>query len=228
MQVGVLDTDVTNVSELRARLDERDEALVVCSSRAVEAFSQALNQSDRAARDGDGLTLFAVGPSTRDALRRCAPAADILGAEQAGTGALLARFVSQHFGDARPRLLQLTGDKSRDDFVQAVRADGFDVEQLEVYATAPSRALGDDLASMCSGTASVCWIAFFSPSSADACVARLRELDILARARIAAIGPTTRDHLEHVVGVRVHATASKPDADALALAMRTYEDEGEG
>ena len=77
------------------------------------------------------------------------------------------------------------------------------------------------------------WIVFFAPSSASHVMPALRAHfslsaresssspgeNMLRRARLAAIGPTTEAYLREELGLKVDAVAEAPNADSLAIAL---------
>jgi uroporphyrinogen-III synthase len=220
----------------------RFSGVVFTSQRAVEAWSSAavgIEQSPLPRNDSASpspslwasVPFFAVGPATAAALSSpdlppvCAPSPNnILGAESSGTGAALADLISATLNshssgnDTPPPLLFVKGDKGGE-AIKQLSESGIRVVPIEAYATAARAALGDELSALFNSEdgQGLRWVVFFSPSGARAA------MPILLRHRglcFAAIGPTTRDHLERVEGVRVHAVASAPQPTDLVRVMR--------
>ncbi|KAI0705998.1 tetrapyrrole biosynthesis uroporphyrinogen III synthase [Cerioporus squamosus] len=174
---------------------------------------------------------------------------DIRGAAESGTSEKLAHFIVSDLS-ARPggaegrKLLYLTGDKNRDTLPMILTDAGIELDSLQVYATQGSSRFEEDLSNALEGVQSLdpdsdesWWIVHFAPSSAKHVLPILRkQFDMpttvkqdgenagtLRRARLAAIGPTTSAYLESELQLRVDVVAAKPNPDALAQGIASWD-----
>ncbi|TFK94145.1 tetrapyrrole biosynthesis uroporphyrinogen III synthase [Polyporus arcularius HHB13444] len=184
-------------------------------------------------------------PSSRYAPR------DIRGAVESGSSERLAHFIASDLS-ARPdgaqgrKLFYLTGDKNRDTLPKILTDAGIEVESLQVYATQGSSRFEEDLGNALEGVQALdpddddrWWIVYFAPSSAKHVLPTLRkQFDMpttakvegqkagtFRRARLAAIGPTTSTYLESELQLRVDVVAEKPNPDALAAGIASWDGE---
>ncbi|KAF8269631.1 tetrapyrrole biosynthesis, uroporphyrinogen III synthase, partial [Lactarius quietus] len=233
LSLPVLETVLENLDSLSQIFRGSDDqcsvdSVIVTSARAVNACAQA-----GAEIDWGKVRFYSVGPATTAQLARLPnPPQDVRGTES-GTAERLAHYIVQ---DAKmgERLLYLTGDKNRDTLPRVIREGLGGVEtlkELRVYATAEWRTLSTHSHDDC---CEPWWIVFFAPSAAAHVMPALRvhfSLEMrespdknekkiqLRRARVAAIGPTTRDYLREEFGVCVDAVPDTPNADSLTLAL---------
>jgi len=235
LSLPVLETTLENVESLSRIIRGEDEArvdgVIVTSARAVDACAKVGNDIDwRAVR------FYVVGPATASALGQLPnPPQDMRGAES-GTAERLARYIVQD-ATSEERLLYLTGDKNRDKLPRIVR-EGLGEEgvlrELRVYATQGVRDFDGCLARALQGETvddnEPWWIVFFAPSAAAHALPALRVHFSMAqgepwrggrlrRARVAAIGPMTGDHLRDKVGLFVEVVAEEPRAESLTRGL---------
>ncbi|RDX46079.1 tetrapyrrole biosynthesis uroporphyrinogen III synthase [Lentinus brumalis] len=174
---------------------------------------------------------------------------DIRGAAESGSSEKLAHFIVSDLSarpeDARGRkLLYLTGDKNRDTLPKILTDAGIGLDSLQVYATQGSSRFEEDLANALEGVQDPerdesWWIVHFAPSSAKHTLPILskhfdmpanvkiegQKTNTLRRARLAAIGPTTSTYLEAELHLRVDVVAEKPNPDALAAGIASWDRE---
>lgn len=236
----VLETVYENLEDLSRIFRGGDnqctvDGVVVTSARAVDACAHAGVDID-----WGKVRFYAVGPATKAQLARLPkPPKDVRGSES-GSAERLAQYIVR---DAKrgERLLYLTGDKNRDTLSRVVR-DGLGgvetLKELRVYATRGVENIEHTLERALEGaTDDDCepwWIVFFAPSSAAHVTPALRvhfslemrespgtneKKNQLRRARVAAIGPTTRDYMRDKIGVCVDAVPDTPSADSLISAL---------
>lgn len=148
----------------------------------------------------------------------------VKGFESSGDASSLAKFIVQYTEELSAeeksaiqskRLLFLTGDKTRDELSSALSAASIAVEQLQVYSTHPNSNLTAMLEAAQSNIVNKFdWVVFFSPSGVDLTLSTLKNSPDWASTKVAAIGNTTKLHLESQ-SVLVHAVPSKPTAEQL-------------
>ncbi len=200
----VLAVDWVNTESLRAALacPEAYSGLIFTSPRAVEAVRR-LGIPLEAWKEH---SVYVVGPRTAEAVREIGwePRG-----EAAGSGSELARRIQQVPRPTHP-LLFLCGARRREELPSLLRAAGFPLEELVVYATRP-------LVPALPAEAPVPdWVVFFSPSGLQAA----RRLPLVwEQVHVAAIGPTTAAALQQE-GLRVAAVARTPTPEGLLVAMQ--------
>lgn len=167
-----------------------------------------------------------------------APAAEFWGSHT-GNGEALARYILRHYPpspSSAPRALLFPVGEQRRDIIpktlmaESLPADGrIRVAEEVVYSTDVMESFADDLARVLANTADAAerWVVVFSPTG---CEAMLRCLGLLGddgRAKIdgssgmkrstfiAAIGPTTRDHLITTFGFTPDVCASAPTPEGV-------------
>ncbi|CAD6583805.1 MAG: hypothetical protein CYPHOPRED_002498 [Cyphobasidiales sp. Tagirdzhanova-0007] len=216
-----------NIAELTRIIEnaghERYSGILLTSQRAVEAWEAAATASGGSIRKN--LSFYVVGPSTAEALVRlpspiAPPASCIMGAEQSGNAEKLASYICANHRSLLP-LLYLVGDKRRDTISLALHENRIPMSEIQVYETVPSPNLVADFRAL---GGHFDWIVFFSPSGADLVLPVLH--DGIYHARIAAIGPTTREHLETGWKLTVTAMANAPSPEGLLLALMAADSRG--
>ena len=153
------------------------------------------------------------------------------------------------------KLWYLTGNKNRDILPNILAEGSVNLQSLQVYGTRGSTTLGRDLeqviGAMPTGKLTLSmfisnlsstsdldrwWIVFFAPSAAEFATPILQQyfsLPILGAqgpvttrsVELAAIGPTTYAFLGDNLRLRVAVCSPKPNADALAAAIKSYDTE---
>ncbi|RUS21923.1 tetrapyrrole biosynthesis, uroporphyrinogen III synthase [Endogone sp. FLAS-F59071] len=228
-------------STLRAGPDERYWGIVVTSQRAVEALQVAWAaccavdpafSTSPPARAWLALPFFAVGPST-------ARASAALGftplASSSGKAAALADEILAHLarssGPFPPleSLLFLAGDKRRDVLPAKLADAGVRLDEITTYRTQPVARFEEALRRCVEVHGKFDWVVFFSPSGVDVAMADLEKLEFWGMVRVAAIGPTTGDHIavrEKGSG-EAHVVAERPEAESVASGITKF-DQGQG
>jgi uroporphyrinogen-III synthase len=227
-------------------------ALIFTSQRAVEAFTQIVEDIRRDGKDAvddllpEGVPLYVVGPATARGLRAMNLRCPILG-EHTGNGEALAAYMLEHYnnlypGPGKPSILFLVGDKRRDIIPKTLQAAELGeetrckVDELVIYETGEMHSFKEDFTKIWRNNAEAgCarqWIVVFSPTG---CQAMLESLDLLdsetGRAKpsrrndihFATIGPTTRDYLRDEFGFTPNVCAEKPSPEGIAEGIRAFE-----
>lgn len=214
--------------------------LIITSQRAVEAWHTASEASNLEQATATPKTRwsqtphYVVGPATSHALCSsgswAAPSENYVLGASSGNGQELATFIihNHHPVDCSPSrdrlpLLYLTGDKRQDTIVQALQSASLPFHELCVYETAVRPSFAQDLNNLLdelSQTQQSLWMALFSPSGADAALEvirrRSRGMDGIS---LAALGPTTAQHLRCVHKLEPDAVAAAPKPHLLAQAI---------
>ncbi|ORZ01109.1 tetrapyrrole biosynthesis, uroporphyrinogen III synthase [Syncephalastrum racemosum] len=212
--VPVLDHEVQSIPELRAMIERGPDGLsgiIFTSQRAVEAWRTA-TQDMRVPSAWAKMELYIVGPKTASLIRELAYFAESHTTVANRASELGDHLVSQQHG----RLLFLAGDKRRDELPVRLAKAGIDVQELRVYATCAHPQLVTGLAQLVEPLA---WVVYYSPSGYDYVMQSGIQLP---SAQVAAIGPTTADHLQRHQVV-VHVVAEQPKPRVLADAIADYE-----
>ncbi|KAI9820893.1 MAG: hypothetical protein M1832_003526 [Thelocarpon impressellum] len=217
----------------------RHGGLVFTSQRAVEAFVRVLDGAQSKRPDTPlvppSVPLYVVGPATQRALASSPhiQAASIHGAHT-GNGDALAAFIVAHYpslpsaGSPPLSLLFLVGQQRRPVIPSTLRGAGIGVDEVVVYDAAllPSFAAGLATALAALPREPAPWIIVFSPTG---CRELLSVLDRLGpdpeprrRARIATIGPTTRDFLLSTLGVAPDVCAATPSPEGVGEGIRGF------
>ena len=172
----------------------------------------------------NNIPFFVVGKATAKAVSELnfMP----VGAEHSGNADLLADYIVSYYAQNKPdlenqstKLLFLVGDKRRDVIPKRMSQEGIGVDELLVYETRPNEqfeALLKD--ALDSGKPFDC-VVFFSPSGVGITIESLCKWKVIPNAKVAAIGPTTANHLQGQMQIKVDAVAKKPDAASLAEAI---------
>ncbi|KDQ23769.1 hypothetical protein PLEOSDRAFT_1079082 [Pleurotus ostreatus PC15] len=230
--IPVLETNLTNIEELVGILSDTStgfSGVILTSARACEAWKNAIRWC--------ALPFYVVGKSTASALRELDGAPKDIRGEDSGNAEQLARHILNDTRQISGKLLYLTGDKNRDTLPNILTSNNLILHQLQVYETRGSARFATDLADVLSkGTDDndLCWIVYFAPSAAEFVTPVLNlhfnfadsEEDPSQKrrqARVAAIGPTTRDFLRDTLKLHVHAVASKPTPDGLVSAIKGHD-----
>ncbi|KAG8776380.1 hypothetical protein FRC12_000939 [Ceratobasidium sp. 428] len=227
--------------------------VIVTSGRAVDAWGNALKvmrENDTNDEAGWGTTPFyVVGPRTQAQLldlraknpgeaSKFLPSPDlVLGANEAGTGEALARFISTDYparGASELPLLYLVGDKNAGGVETVLKEANIGFEMVQVYATCASETFQQDFERAVSevGESQAACVVFFAPSSAELALPTIRKHFTLRTSspqpnetegnplvKVVAIGPTTARALLEKHNIVVDAVSKKPEPNALAEAI---------
>lgn len=227
-------------------------ALIFTSQRAVEAFSQVvqdIRQEGTHQLDEllpDTLPLYVVGPATARGLKALNLQCPILG-EETGIGDVLAALILEHYngiytGADKPSLLFLVGDKRRDIIPKTLQSPSLPderrcrIDEHVIYETGEMLSFKSNFSSIWqekSKQGGKQWVVVFSPSGCKAMLESLGFLDEeTGKAKpehqrsndvyFATIGPTTRDYLINEFGVSPDVCAEAPTPEGVADGIKAF------
>lgn len=190
---------------------------IITSQRAVIVFHECLDRIS--AQDPSTANIirskigYTVGPATEKVLRDKG-FTDVRGGAEAGNGAALADIILLECSGADFPIVFFTGMIRKDIIPVKLRNNGFSVNEVVIYKTAPKPDILDNFKILCHHH--VDWIVFFSPQGTDDIVHHIttEKPHSLAYTKFASIGPTTQDFLVSR-GIHPHVVASKPTAHSL-------------
>ena len=131
-------------------------------------------------------------------------------------------------------MLFLVGDKRRDIIPKVLKAAGWQLDETVIYGTGEMKSFKDDFTKRLEDTADSPrrWVVVFSPSGCDSMLSALGLLDeTTGKAKpkhsdrstyIAAIGPTTRDHLINKFGYEPEVCAKQPSPEGVWNAIAEF------
>ena len=176
------------------------------SANGVERTWDALASRGGDARAFGRARLAAIGPATAAALERHGLRADVMGEEFRGEGLAASMLAAMTAGPERVLLARAA--RARDVLPDALRRAGHEVEVVAAYETHPSPPDELDATVRDLRAGAVDAVTFTSSSTVDHLCDALGEhaAELLARARVASIGPVTSDSAR-ARGVRVDVEA---------------------
>ncbi|KAF2115215.1 tetrapyrrole biosynthesis, uroporphyrinogen III synthase [Lophiotrema nucula] len=226
-------------------------ALIFTSQRAVEAFSNVVEDTRREGKHSledllpPNVPLYVVGPATARGLRALNLPCPIVG-EHTGNGDALAGFILEHYhglyhDSDKPPILFLVGEKRRDIIPTTLQSENLPqerrsrVDELVVYETGEMLSFKSEFSSIWQtyqkDQVQHQWVVVFSPTGCKAMLESLGLLDATTgkakstpAARnilVATIGPTTRDYLINEFGFSPDVSAECPSPDGIAKAIRS-------
>ncbi|ORX92231.1 tetrapyrrole biosynthesis, uroporphyrinogen III synthase [Basidiobolus meristosporus CBS 931.73] len=213
---------------------DRFWGILATSQRAVEtlrlAFNECFEKKGAVDKRAEWLALpfITVGRATAKHARKLG--FECFG-EETGVATELSRYIIESFipnyREVKAKipeksLLFLSGDKRREVLPTRLGEANIPIHELTVYRTEASSGIALELDNLLSNHPRIDWVVFFSPSGVDMTLEAMQHCGLLSNTRIAAIGPTTRDHL-HKLGFPVHLTASKPEPEILAQQVKEYD-----
>ncbi|KAL1793827.1 hypothetical protein ACET3X_007248 [Alternaria dauci] len=172
-------------------------ALIFTSQRAVEAFSEVVEEIRRdGSLDVDdllpqSLPLYVVGPATARGLRSLGLKCPILG-DETGNGEALAAFILRHYNAlhpdvVNPPILFMVGDKRRDIIPKTLQSEELDpkqrakIDEVVIYETGEMQSFKHDFSTIWRRNAQQGstrqWVVVFSPSGCQAMLESLGLLD---------------------------------------------------
>ncbi|KZO97652.1 tetrapyrrole biosynthesis, uroporphyrinogen III synthase [Calocera viscosa TUFC12733] len=225
--------------------------VIITSGRAVKAWEHSVRRvmnahvSDSSA-GWDRISFYAVGPKTAQQMRSMAAEhhldlhlcpKTVLGDEASGTGERLAHYIvddlrkRENRQTPEPSLLYLTGDKVLPTTPNILRQAGISITSLKVYEARTSSTFESDLTHTANSLKdeALSWIAFFSPYGVSVALPslhrrfNLQTTDGATGPHLAAIGPTTASSLRNEWQLAVAAMAQKPNPQALADAISSFD-----
>ncbi|MFW5973201.1 MAG: uroporphyrinogen-III synthase [Bacteroidota bacterium] len=212
LSIPVLRFERCNDRTVRGRLARPDEfgGAIITSPRAAEILLDVLSAVDDAcARAWMVKPTYAVGPRTAGILSE---AGLEVSDGDAGTGRALADLIFVSYRDDRP-LLFLAGNRRRNELPDELIEAGVPFEEVTLYRTIP-----ESLPEM---STEPDWIALFSPTGVEALATNKAAM---ARAHLAAIGPTTAAAIR-AAGLIVSAEAERPNPPSLRDAIMAADGE---
>ncbi|KAG9190012.1 uroporphyrinogen-III synthase [Alternaria panax] len=196
-------------------------ALIFTSQRAVEAFSEVVEQiRNEGTLDIDhllpeSLPLYVVGPATARGLRSLDLKCPVLG-DESGNGEALAAFILRHYNalhpDAlNPPILFMVGDKRRDIIPKTLQSEELDpkerakVDEVVIYETGEMPSFKEDFSTIWRRNADQGstrqWVVVFSPSGCKAMLESLGLLDAqTGKAKTTCSATDQRDILIATIG----------------------------
>lgn len=114
-------------------------------------------------------------------------------------------------------LLFLAGDKRRDVLPTKLADPGVRLDEITTYRTQPVARFEEALRQCIEVHGGFDWVVFFSPSGVDVAMADLEKLEFWEMVRVAAIGPTTGNHIAIREGGsgEAHVVAERPEAGSV-------------
>jgi uroporphyrinogen III methyltransferase/synthase len=188
------------------------------SANGVDRTWDALAAAGGDARWFGGSKLAVIGPATSAALARHGLNADVVAEEFRGEG--LAAAMLEAMKDGPSRVLLARAAKARDVLPQTLRAAGHAVEIVAAYETRPVPPGALEAIARDVEAGRIDAVTFTSSSTVDHLCDAFgpRAPEILARARVASIGPVTTGSAR-ARGVRVDVEARKYTVPGLVRAL---------
>jgi uroporphyrinogen III methyltransferase / synthase len=195
--------------------------VVFTSANGVERTWQALVGSGGDARAFGAARLAAIGPATARALERCGLRADVVAKEFRGEGLADEMLRALAGGATSARVLLARAAKARDVLPEALRRAGCVVQVVAAYEThpPPRETVAALVGELEAGRVDA--VTFTSSSTVDNLCDVLggeRAPRLLARPRIASIGPVTTE-TARARGLRVDVTATTFTVPGLVRAL---------
>ncbi|XP_015112155.1 uroporphyrinogen-III synthase [Diachasma alloeum] len=217
--LSTLSFSFVNAQKLRDRLEtpESYSGLIFTSQRSVEAIKHCLADNPLSPPWRE-LPAYCVGPATENLAKNALDLANCVGS-RSGNAQELAKFIiSRHTNRDQPLLYPCSGI-ARETVQQMLEEAQISVEKITAYETLPSETLEDDLLDIVKESQIV---VFFSPSNVKNVIAIAEKNNLTGGMRPVAIGPVTAEAIEDR-GLRIYATAAKPDPQALLKSVQDAE-----
>ncbi|XP_011314418.1 uroporphyrinogen-III synthase [Fopius arisanus] len=201
-----------NTQKLRDCLEtpESYSGLILTSQRAVEAIKKSISENPLKTLWKE-LPVYCVGPATENLVRNTLDLPNCMGSES-GNAQELAKFIISHHNRDNKSLLYPCSGIARETIQRMLEEAEISVEKITAYETRPSETLENDLLDIMKVSPQIA--VFFSPSTAKNVMAIAGKHNLIARIKAVAIGPVTAEALKEL-GLRIYATAAKPDSQAL-------------
>jgi uroporphyrinogen III methyltransferase/synthase len=188
------------------------------SANGVDFTWAALTAAGGDARAFGGIRLAAIGPATARALERRGLRADVVATEFRGEA--LAEAMLSSFEGGAPRVLVARAARARDVLPDTLRAAGCEVDVVAAYETRspPPESIARLARDLADGRIDI--VTFTSSSTVENLCDLLgpRAVELLARSRIASIGPITTATASGR-GLRVDLTAREYTVPGLVEAL---------
>ncbi|KAK0088669.1 hypothetical protein PV325_011088 [Microctonus aethiopoides] len=194
--------------------------LILTSPRSIEAINYAVQGNiDNAWRK---LPAYCVGPSTELLAVDCLKL-DNCDGSQCGNAEDLAKYIIHKSKLTDKSLLYPCSAIARDTLPKILETGGIKIDKVVVYETEPSKILKDDLVKVITNVPQI--FVFFSPSTVQYITDVAHKNSIsLDNIKSVAIGPVTATALDKA-GLKVYATAVKPEPSALLQAIKHVENQ---
>jgi uroporphyrinogen-III synthase len=190
----------------------RYDWIVFASPSGVAAFAEAT----RSAGTDDQLRrarCAVIGPSTGRAAREIN--LNVVVEATSSTSSGMFKTLRSHL-QAGEEILLPAAEEGRTELEQYLREDGFSVTRVAAYQTAKRMPHEDDWHKVIEAAPNA--VIFASPRTAEAFVDLPGARNVLERAAVVAIGPTTSEALR-TLSIPAAATAERPTAEALVEAV---------
>jgi uroporphyrinogen-III synthase len=199
---------------------------IITSQRAVEMFSDCLNDIDEITRGKIFAKIgYTVGPATFKVLQQLG-FTNIKGGERAGNGLKLSEIVKKEV-DPNDQIVFFTGVIRKDIIPRQLLEANFNLVEKVIYKTEDKLDIitnfidNWEIVKSCSQS-DIQWIIFFSPQGTDSIIAHLKEMQLNENIKIASIGPTTETFLLEN-NIVPHVVAAKPHADSLVESILKFQ-----
>ncbi|XP_043583239.1 uroporphyrinogen-III synthase [Bombus pyrosoma] len=217
--------EFVNISEFRACLLSSYSyyGLILTSQRAAEAIKLSAKEDDNILHPWRILPVYCVGPATESFAKTYLSSDNCFGKE-AGNAKELAELLVASVAEKSKPLLYPCSEIGRETIEKTLNENDIKVHKIVVYRTLPSETLEHDLLKFMDNMPKI--FVFFSPSIVEHIVALLKKkLYDMNNIKAVAIGPVTEQALVHA-GLKVFATANKPDPISLLKAISDAEKSG--
>jgi uroporphyrinogen-III synthase len=192
------------------------DGLIYTSANAVRCFlSESLRHAPKEFARLRAMSHYAVGTKTNQALQEYGIDSTLY--SDKGHAVDLADLLGQA-GIRSKRFLFLRGTRSLGTIPEFITKHGGICDELIVYETRNLSLEASDKLSLLLSREDITWIAFFSPSAAEAFFNLLPKDSFPLRQHIAVIGNTTKEAALSL-GFSVRAVPEVPTAEALAKAI---------
>ncbi len=211
--------DIVPITDWALPTLEHYDGLIFTSANAVRHFiSPLLSREPKRFARLRAMHHYAVGTKTHRALQEYG--IDSVLYSDKGNAEDLAELIRRE-GIEGKRFLFLRGTRSLGTIPNAIKKHGGTCDELVVYQTSDLTPEASQRLSELLSRNDVTWVAFFSPSAAQAFFNALPSTSLISQMRIAVIGNTTKEAVE-ALGFRVDAVAPVPTAEALAQTIATF------
>jgi len=197
------------------------DALLITSANAAGAFFDRFRSRHIDLELLNNLKVFAVGEKTRRTLQRLGVSVDIV--PESFAGRALAEALPDEVVRGK-RIMFPCGNLTPQDLADALRGRGAEVDSVVVYQTIQPHGADVDTVQQRIFVGDIDVVSFASPSAVENFVRMVPGLPLTTlrnHARIAVIGPTTRDAVERLGGT-VDIVGRESTARGLVKAMEKY------
>lgn len=205
---------IAHLADLMSKAPQHT-SLLITSQRAVESLAAAKRQvAPTIHPQWHDLNLYIVGSKTAQQLSDLS-----FFSRQPVVASRATELAPLILADRPESLLFLAGDKRRDVLPDTMAEANIPVHEIQAYKTCMHPQLAERLNALTYTKDD--WFVLFSPSGVDY-IQQLGKHPMLSSCKLAAIGPTTSDHLQQM-GLTVHAVAEKPRASYIADAITAHD-----